>query len=228
MKTKMMNVDKLLPADYNPRVDLQEGDEEFEKLKAVIEKYGFVQPIVLNTRTGNIVGGHQRQKVAKSLGMDKVPVVEVDLDPTEEKTLNLALNKVGGSFDEEKLGQLLNELKVSDTDLNLTGFDAIEIEELTLAFDDTDFSMEDLNDFDDEPSSDDDEDPESFDEEDVPQDERPFTVQYNIVFDDEIQQKVFHDFLRKLKADYDNDAFPTIASRLHAYLMKEVFNGDES
>lgn len=227
MKTKMMNVNKLLPADYNPRKDLQEHDEEFQRLKAVIEKYGFVQPIVLNTRTGNIVGGHQRQKVAKSLGMEKVPVVEVDLDEAEEKTLNLALNKVGGSFDEEKLGALLNELKVSDIDLELTGFDSIEIEELTLAFDDVPFDMNDLNDFDDEPTSlDDDEDEdEDLDEEDIEED-KPFTVQYNIVFDDEIQQKVFHDFLRKLKADLDNDAFPTHASRLHAYLMREVFNGE--
>ena len=54
---------KLSPAKYNPRKDLQAGDPEFEKLLRSVEEFGYVEPVVWNERTGNIVGGHQRFKV---------------------------------------------------------------------------------------------------------------------------------------------------------------------
>lgn len=146
METKLVNIDILIPAEYNPRIDLQRGDEEYEKLKAVISQFGFVQPIVFNERTNVIVGGHQRLKVAKDLGYTQVPTVTVDLDDKDEKILNLALNKVGGAFDEEKLGNLLAELQGTDIDLDLTGFNSIEIEELTLAFGDINLST-DIDDY---------------------------------------------------------------------------------
>jgi hypothetical protein len=147
METKLMDIDKLIPAEYNPRVDLQRGDEEYEKLKAVISQFGFVQPIVYNERTNVVVGGHQRLKVAKDLGYSQVPTVMVDLDDKDERILNLALNKVGGMFDEEKLGNLLAELQGMDTDLDLTGFNSLEIEELTLAFGDSsgEFNIDDYS-----------------------------------------------------------------------------------
>ncbi|WKV22535.1 DNA adenine methyltransferase [Bacillus phage vB_BceS-M2] len=210
-------------ATYNPRIDLQEGDRDFEILKDNIEKFGFVQPIVWNESTGTVVGGHQRLKVAKALGYGHLPTVIVSLSEKDEKILNLALNKVGGSFDQEKLGMLLNDLRMEDVDLNLTGFDTLEVEELTLAFANTDTNFEE---FDGgtlyEPEDGDDERDDSDLEE-----EKGYTIQTNIVFDDETQQEVWNDFLRKLKSDYDNDAFPTHASRIHAFLMKEVFTNGE-
>lgn len=134
--TVMKKISELVPADYNPRVDLQRGDEEYEKLKKVIAKFGLVQPIVFNSRTNTVVGGHQRLKVAKDLGYTEVPTYIVDLDLKDEKVLNLALNKVGGEFDDEKLGKLLADLQLEAVELDLTGFDDFEIDELVAAFGD--------------------------------------------------------------------------------------------
>ena len=220
METFMMKIDDLKPADYNPRVDLQKGDDEYETLKSVITEFGFVQPIVFNKRTKTIVGGHQRWKVAKDLGYTEVPTVIVDLEESDEKVLNLALNKVGGSFDERKLGELLAELQDSDVQLELTGFDGVEIAELTLAFGDSDLPFSDFDDSEQGYEFGDDGEEESEGSND---NEKGYIIQYNIIFDDELQQEVWHSFLAKLKNEYDNETFPTQASRIHAFLKREVF-----
>lgn len=130
MKIKKMNINKLKPAGYNPRLDLQPGDDEYEKLKRSIETFGLVEPIVLNERTGNVVGGHQRLKVLQDLGYTEVDVSIVDLHESDEKALNIALNKIEGEWDNEKLAELLKELNESDINVGLTGFDIDEVESL--------------------------------------------------------------------------------------------------
>ena len=50
-------------AAYNPRVDLQPGDEEYQQLHASIHEYGLLIPLVLNRRTNRLVGWHQRLTV---------------------------------------------------------------------------------------------------------------------------------------------------------------------
>ncbi|MFC6545935.1 ParB N-terminal domain-containing protein [Cohnella cellulosilytica] len=123
-------IDRLNAAAYNPRVDLQPGDPEYEKLRHSIENFGYVEPIVWNERTGNIVGGHQRYKVLQARGDPAVEVSVVDLDDQQERLLNLALNKVSGRWDEEALARLLDELQAGGAELDLSGFDADEIGEL--------------------------------------------------------------------------------------------------
>ena len=131
-----MKVDDLLQkkAEYNPRVELQPGDVEYEKLKKSISEFGYVSPILYNTQRQIIVGGHQRLSVLKDLGYDEVDVVCVDLDETREKALNIALNKVQGFWDEEKLNDLLTELNETDLDfdIELTGFTTEELDNLIL------------------------------------------------------------------------------------------------
>ena len=68
MNIKKMQVEKLKPADYNPRKKLKPGDKEFEKLKNSILEFGYVEPVIFNQRTGVVVGGHQRLEVMKHLG----------------------------------------------------------------------------------------------------------------------------------------------------------------
>lgn len=80
----------LHPADYNPRKDLAPGDKQYEKLARSIETFGYVEPIVWNRTTGNIVGGHQRLKVLVQKGYTEVQVVEVELKSIEE-TFNISL-----------------------------------------------------------------------------------------------------------------------------------------
>ncbi|MDF0224975.1 ParB N-terminal domain-containing protein [Staphylococcus pseudintermedius] len=128
MELKKMNINDLQPANYNPRVDLEEHDEEYQKIKRSIKEFGYVDPIIWNKKTNNIVGGHQRFKVLKDLGYQEVDVSVVDLDEQAEKTLNIALNKVEGDWDADKLKEVIEELDASMREL--TGFDDDEIENL--------------------------------------------------------------------------------------------------
>ena len=134
MQVSKIPIGQLNPAAYNPRKDLQPGDPEYEKLKRSMQEFGYVEPIVWNKRTGNIVGGHQRYKVLLDMGMSEVDCVVVDLDETKEKALNLALNKIQGEWDFFKLKDLLEELDTGEFDIEITGFDSKEIEDLMTQF----------------------------------------------------------------------------------------------
>ncbi len=134
MQVSKIPIDQINPAAYNPRKDLQPGDPEYEKLKRSIQEFGYVEPIVWNKRSGNIVGGHQRYKVLLDMGISEVDCVVVDMDETKEKALNLALNKVRGDWDYLKLKDVLQELDTGEFDIELTGFGMDEIEDLMIQF----------------------------------------------------------------------------------------------
>lgn len=127
MKIKKYKIDALIPAAYNPRKDLKPGDAEYEKIKRSIQEFGYVDPIIVNERNNVVVGGHQRLKVLRDLGVKTVEASCVDLDDAREKALNIALNKIAGEWDDAALALLLDELKMTDFDLDLTGFDEVEI-----------------------------------------------------------------------------------------------------
>lgn len=150
MRIEKIPIEKLNPAKYNPRKDLKPGDPEYEKLKRSIEEFGYVEPIVWNERTGNVVGGHLRLKILKELGRTEIEVTVVDLDEIKEKTLNLALNKISGDWDLPLLKDLLQELDTGDFDISITGFDEDEIERLM-----TQFNPIDLDEDEDEDGEDD-------------------------------------------------------------------------
>jgi DNA modification methylase len=130
MQIEKININKLKAAKYNPRKDLKPGDPEFEKLKRSIENFGYVEPIIWNKQTGNVVGGHQRLKILKHLGETEIDCVIVDVDLTKEKALNVALNKISGEWDMPLLSDLMKELQAEDFDVTLTGFDLGEISDL--------------------------------------------------------------------------------------------------
>lgn len=130
MIIEKIEVEKLIPADYNPRKDLQPGDSEYEKIKRSLEEFGYVDPVIWNKTTGRVVGGHQRLKVLASMGRTEVECVVVELDEEKEKALNVALNKISGDWDKEKLAVLMTDLDAADFDVSLTGFDAAEIDDL--------------------------------------------------------------------------------------------------
>jgi DNA modification methylase len=134
LRVENKKITDLKPAPYNPRLDLQPGDPDYEKLKRSIQEFGLVEPIVFNERTGYVVGGHQRLKVLQDLGWSEVPVSVVDLDPEKEKALNVALNKIEGDWDNFKLKELLEELDTGAFDITITGFDEEEIEDLMTQF----------------------------------------------------------------------------------------------
>lgn len=110
MEVKSYHPKDINPAKYNPR---HITDEELAGLRESLKKFGFVQPLIVNTRTGTLVGGHQRLKASILEGYESVPVMEVDLSLAEEKALNVALNSphIQGKFDEVILKDLLIEIK---------------------------------------------------------------------------------------------------------------------
>jgi len=131
MLIRKIPIQKINPAPYNPRKNLQAGDPEYEKLLKSIDEFDCIEPLVWNHRTGNLVGGHQRLKILAARGDTEVICSVVDLSPEREKALNLALNKISGDWDEPKLALLLDELtKVPEFDVGLTGFETCEISDL--------------------------------------------------------------------------------------------------
>lgn len=133
MEIRKVPISLLNAAPYNPRKDLQPGDPEYQKIARSIEKYGCVEPIIWNEKTGNVIGGHQRLKVLVATGAVEVDVSVVQLSLEDEKALNLALNKISGQWDNEKLSAVLQDLSAG-FDVEVTGFDQHEVDALVASF----------------------------------------------------------------------------------------------
>ena len=130
MEFAKKKVSELILADYNPRKDLKPGDAEYDKLKRSLEQFGYVEPVIWNKTTGRVVGGHQRLKVLIDMGIKEVDCVVVELDEAKEKALNIALNKISGEWDKDKLMLVISDLQAADFDVSLTGFDAVDLDTL--------------------------------------------------------------------------------------------------
>lgn len=141
IKQVRRRIDKLNPAVYNPRKRLKPGDDEYESLKRSIEVFGYVDPIIINT-DGTVIGGHQRLNVLRDLGYSEVDVAVVDLNKSDEKALNIALNKIAGEWDTEKLAALLSELDVEGYLIENTGFQRDELAELNISLHNDEVDME--------------------------------------------------------------------------------------
>lgn len=114
---KFYDVKEIQCAEYNPRAIT---DQELQGLRNSIKKFGFIDPLIVNTRTNTLVGGHQRLKAAKLEGFKSVPAVEIDVSPSEEKALNVALNShsIQGSFDLDKLSDVIADIRIELPELH--------------------------------------------------------------------------------------------------------------
>lgn len=113
-KPEMVKLSALNAAKYNPRVI---SDEEFASLKTSIQRFGMIQPLTVQRSGLTILAGHQRVRALRELtdeGVvtvpDKVPAVVLDVDDTDAKQINVAMNRIGGEFDPFRLGELLSEI----------------------------------------------------------------------------------------------------------------------
>lgn len=147
MNTVRVKLSQLSTAEYNPRKRLRPGEPEYEQLKRSIETFGYVDPIIAN-KDGTIIGGHQRYYILIDLGYDEVDIVQLDISKEKEKALNLAMNKISGEWDDEKLKDLLKDLDLGGFDIEITGFthnefnDLIEALEIPETVEDDDFDPE--------------------------------------------------------------------------------------
>ena len=118
MKIEKVKIAELNPAEYNPR---RMTNKQYEDLKNSLEKFGLVDPIIINT-DNTVVGGHQRLRIMRELGAELVPVVRVNLSKEDEKELNIRLNKNTGEFD---LDVLANNFEIDE--LKDWGFKDVEL-----------------------------------------------------------------------------------------------------
>lgn len=146
MEFETITLNEIKPSKYNPRIITP---EEQEKLEKNLQEFGLVDPIIINVKTNQIIGGHQRYEILKKQDTNtkytllkqgdigwvfKESNLQIQ-DEIHEKALNLALNKISGQWDTNKLQPLLEEITLTDLDVELTGFDNIdytEINEITL------------------------------------------------------------------------------------------------
>ena len=128
MNIEVLSLSEVEDAHYNPRRALRPGDPEWKQIEASLEEFGLVEPLVYNRSTGRLVAGHQRKRILEHQGVREAPFSVVELDPEREKALNIALNR-GGEWDQEKLADLLVEIRETDY-LPPTGFDSEEIDRL--------------------------------------------------------------------------------------------------
>lgn len=144
MEIREIRLSELHPASYNPRKKLKKGDKEYEKIKQSLLKFGYVDPIIVNNDL-TVIGGHQRLTVLKDLDYETAKCVIVDLSKEDEKALNIALNKITGQWDDQLLADLLLDLQESDFNLDLTGFEPPEIDDILSNVHDKDLSDDDFD-----------------------------------------------------------------------------------
>jgi ParB-like chromosome segregation protein Spo0J len=111
---------ELTPAPYNPR---QSTAKQEKHLKASLEKFGVVEPIIFNKQTGYIVGGHFRVRELKKLGYKEIECVIVDLSEEDEKELNIRLNANTGEWDWDMLANEWDAVELEEWGMEVPNID---------------------------------------------------------------------------------------------------------
>ncbi len=127
-KIEWRSVDKLIPYAKNARTH---SDEQVAQIAGSIKEFGFNNPVLVD-KDNSVIAGHGRLMAARKLGMDKVPVVELEhLTESQRKAYVLADNRIAlnSGWDTSMLSLELQDLK-DDIDLSLLGFDPDELDAL--------------------------------------------------------------------------------------------------
>lgn len=134
MKIEVVKIDELNKAKYNPRVELKKDDRAYKQIKASIDEFGYVSPIIVNKNNMTIISGHQRVNILLDLGYKEIECVFVNVDERTEKKMNLALNNNNGYNDSDKLRNIFEELGLTEEEMLATGFNSEEIESYSQDF----------------------------------------------------------------------------------------------
>ena len=122
------DINVLVPWSDNPR----HNQSAIQSVADSIKRFGFASPIIAREADKMIIAGHTRLAAAKSLGLDRVPVRYLDLDPADAKMLALADNKIGeiADWDEAALEKIIDELSLSADDMADLGWSTSELDDL--------------------------------------------------------------------------------------------------
>ena len=130
IQVQPVKVEDLIPYANNARTH---SDEQVAQIAASIREFGWTNPILIDGENG-IIAGHGRLAAARKLGMDEVPAIQLDgLSKAQKKALIIADNKLAlnSGWDESLLAIELQELKDTDFDLSIIGFNDDELKTLT-------------------------------------------------------------------------------------------------
>lgn len=116
----------LKPWAQNPR----RNDTAVPAVVASIQRFGFGAPILARRADGEVIAGHTRLKAAEALGLERVPVRYLDLDPVDAHLLALADNKLSekADWDNGKVAEVLSGYGLDDAEL--AGWDQAELDKL--------------------------------------------------------------------------------------------------
>jgi ParB-like chromosome segregation protein Spo0J len=134
LEIKYLPIDTLIAYARNPRTH---SEEQIAQIAASIREFGFTNPILIDSNNG-IIAGHGRLAAAKELGLEKVPCIDLSHLTDEQKRVYLiADNKLAlnGGWNDELLRLELTDLKELGANLELTGFDAMELADIMLGKD---------------------------------------------------------------------------------------------
>ncbi len=127
-----IKISELKGMEGNPRTMT---NVEFDNLKNSIKEFGCVAPIIIN-QDNTVISGHQRLKASVELRFKEIEYIRVDLDEEQAKILNLALNKIHGEFDPDKLSKFVENIN----NIELSGFSEQELKDISLDYDYEDLS----------------------------------------------------------------------------------------
>ena len=126
---KTLNVDDIMFSPKNPRRPITTEDEEYQQIKTSIDRFGVVEPLVVNSVNNHCISGNHRLTVLKDIGAKQVLCIVIDEpDENREIALTIALNKIKGRWDYDKLSEVFESL--GNEDFEVTGFDSNELERI--------------------------------------------------------------------------------------------------
>lgn len=144
MEITYRKLGELVPYINNARTH---SDTQVAQICASIREYGWTNPVLID-ENGTIIAGHGRVMAAQRMKMEQVPcIVLKGLTEAQKKAYVIADNKMAlnAGWDDEKLRLELENLKELDFDLELTGFDTDELDQL-LSLNDINELPEDIDD----------------------------------------------------------------------------------
>lgn len=127
-RTEDVDITAVVPYARNPR----KNSAAVDRVAASIREFGFRQPLVVDENM-TIIVGHTRLEAARKLGLEKIPVHIADgLSETRKKAYRIADNRTSelSSWDDDLLKLEMADLREADFDLDMTGFDAVDIDAL--------------------------------------------------------------------------------------------------
>lgn len=117
---------------FNPRNWRIHPLSQQDALKGVLEEVGWVQQVIVNKRTGNLIDGHLRCQLAAREGAKTIPVVYVDVSEDEEALVLATLDPIGAmaATDKQKLDELFRDIQSDDANVQKLMADIAEKEKM--------------------------------------------------------------------------------------------------